>query len=275
MAWRIDSSIIQGEFDFTIRGEVEGTLVVAGRAEPVLVRLTGVPWRDLAGHRLRFSRRVGLGEVVALAPGFAGDQSGSAGDMTASRKVKVPDRPLEELFHRSSDPAIQRTSPGAGKTAFISSGSAKKFEAARLAAESEPDCIEEDFTHPLVARSRAPGTRLNKEARTAGWIDDSASGEHPLEALADGIWFGSTKLAGALNGAPSDREWPPDPLLAGDTLVRLKKAREFFHDSLASARSAREDGLALPNWLGAAADEISALLAEVERLIAEARRVLE
>jgi len=126
-----------------------------------------------------------------------------------------------------------------------------------------------------VARSRALGTPLNKEARTAGWIDDSASGEHPLEALTDGIWFGSTKLAGALNGAPSDREWPPDPLLAGDTLVRLRKAREFFHDSLASARSAREDGLALPNWLGAAADEISALLAEVEQLIAEARRVLE
>ena len=44
----------------------------------------------------------------------------------------------------------------------------------------------------------------------------------------------SAKLAGALNRGSCDEEWPPPPIFAGDTLVRLKKARGFLRDALAA-----------------------------------------
>jgi hypothetical protein len=413
MAWRIDQSVERGELDFTIRGEISGSIAVAGRVEPILLRLSGIPFRDLAGHRLRFTRATGPDEPVALEPQFSSNQSGAAGDMTASKKVKVPGRPLEELFNGPGDPedfpwhwenclslewfseengrvVLESTSleleiealgtwslDEAGETAAreqnrdhllhfmekittpaepddfadylpredegpVSSAEAmadeeaarqnklldrigKRLEeegsfddetfdrimaeererlriesgeperapltpeeearrerwidemnaAANFVEEDQPASLDEDWDHPLAARAMALGSRLNKEARLAGWLDDSAGGEHPLEALADQIWLGATKLAGALNGPPDDREWPPDPLFAGDKLVRLKAARDFFHDALAAVRSAQEDALAKPDWLRAAADEVSALLAEVEQLIADVRRVLE
>lgn len=413
MAWRIDQSVVRGELDFTVRGEISGEFTVAGRDEPILLRLSGIPYRDLAGHRLRFTRAVGSGEIVDLAPGFSGRQSGAAGDMTASRKVKVPGRPIEELFSDSGDSesfpwhwanclylewfsekngrvVIETTEleleiealgtwslDEAGEAAareqnrdhlfhfmekitapaepddfadylpredegpFSAAEAMADEEAARrnklldrigkrleeedsfddetfdrimaeererlriesgeperapltpeeearrerwidemnaavnFVEEDQPASLDEDWDHPLAASAMALGSRLNKEARLAGWLDDSAGGEHPLKALADQTWLGATKLAGALNGPPDDREWPPDPLFAGDKLVRLKAARDFFHDALAAVRSAQEDALAKPDWLSAAADEVSAVLAEVEQLIADVRRVLE
>lgn len=95
MAWRIDEAVIDGEIDNRVRGLVTGTLRLAGFDEPIQLELKGNAWRDLAGRRLRF---------VNPAPKPAGDlaslgklQSGAAGDLTASRKVKVPDIPLNQI----------------------------------------------------------------------------------------------------------------------------------------------------------------------------------
>lgn len=94
MAWRIEESVIRGEIDNRVRGQVTGWIWIVGRAEPVELALTGNCWRDLAGRRLEFTNpepKPGVSES------FAARQEGAAGDITASRKVKVPDIPLDQI----------------------------------------------------------------------------------------------------------------------------------------------------------------------------------
>ncbi|MBI2511884.1 MAG: hypothetical protein HYV96_07895 [Opitutae bacterium] len=94
MAWRIDEQVIRGEIDNRTRGRVTGRIWFVGRAEPVELELTGDCWRDLAGRRLEF---VNPAPKPGLAESFAARQVGSVGDVTASRKVKVLDFPLEDM----------------------------------------------------------------------------------------------------------------------------------------------------------------------------------
>jgi hypothetical protein len=95
MAWRIEESLIRGELDNRTRGRVTGQLWFVGRDEPVVLDLIGNAWRDIAGHLLRFTNpnpKAGdLGSFSAL-------QQGVTGDITASRKVKVPDCSMDELM---------------------------------------------------------------------------------------------------------------------------------------------------------------------------------
>jgi hypothetical protein len=94
MAWRIDESVIRGEIDNRVRGRVTGRIWFVGREAPVEFEFAGNAWRDLAGRRLEFVN-------PAPKPGrletFAGRQTGVIGDCTASRKVKVPDIPMEQI----------------------------------------------------------------------------------------------------------------------------------------------------------------------------------
>ncbi len=98
MAWRIEESLIKGEVDNRVRGRVTGRLWFMGRDEPVVLELAGNAWRDLAGHLLRFTNpdpkpaRPGEWDNFPLA------QRGVTGDITASRKVKVPDCSMDELM---------------------------------------------------------------------------------------------------------------------------------------------------------------------------------
>jgi hypothetical protein len=94
MAWRIDENLLHGEIDNRTRGRVTGRLWFAGRPQPVELDLTGNAWRDLAGRRLMF---VNPEPKPGLAASFATRQHGPAGDITASRKVKVPDIPLDQI----------------------------------------------------------------------------------------------------------------------------------------------------------------------------------
>lgn len=94
MAWRIDDHVIRGEIDNRARGRVTGRLWFVGRTEPVMLDLTGNTWRDLAGRRLEF---VNPEPKPGLPDTFAAVQRGAAGDITASRKVKVPEVPLEQI----------------------------------------------------------------------------------------------------------------------------------------------------------------------------------
>jgi hypothetical protein len=98
MAWRIDEALIRGEIDNRTRGVVRGTLWFAGRTEPVVLELTGNPWRDLAGCVLRFTNPAPNAAGAGKLEGFASRQVGSAGDITASRKVKVPECTMDELM---------------------------------------------------------------------------------------------------------------------------------------------------------------------------------
>lgn len=95
MAWRIDEYVIRGEIDNRIRDRVTGRIWFEGRAEPVELDLAGNAWRDLAGRRLEFTNpQPKPGEDLDR---LATKQTGAIGDCTASRKVKVPDIPMNQI----------------------------------------------------------------------------------------------------------------------------------------------------------------------------------
>lgn len=94
MAWRIDEAVIRGEIDNRTRGRVTGRLWLHGRDEPLLLDLAGDCHRDLAGRQLEFvNPRPQPADLAKLATA----QRGRAGDITASRKVRVPDIPLDQI----------------------------------------------------------------------------------------------------------------------------------------------------------------------------------
>jgi len=97
VAWRIHDSTQRGEIDNRERGRVRGRIWLHGRAEPIELELEGNACPDLAGCLLTFEN---LAETMPLRPdaNFAARQRGTIGDLTASRKVRVPDVPIEEFF---------------------------------------------------------------------------------------------------------------------------------------------------------------------------------
>ncbi len=93
MAWRLGKSVIRGEVDNRERGCVTGRIWLVGCEEPITLTLEGDCLRDIAGARLRFHNPAPEpGDHVNL----AAHQSGAAGDMTASRKVRVLEVSMEE-----------------------------------------------------------------------------------------------------------------------------------------------------------------------------------
>lgn len=97
MAWRIDEAVTHGEIDNTVEGRTTGRIWLTGRDEPLALNLVGDCWRDLAGTRLHFKNPSPVPATDANALDI--DQTGIVGDMTASRKSKVPTVDREEL-HR-------------------------------------------------------------------------------------------------------------------------------------------------------------------------------
>ena len=95
MAWRIDESVVRGEIDNRVKGQVTGRIWFVGLDEPMELKLKGNPWRDLAGHMLTFTQ---ANPKPGKLEGLAKLQLGMMGDMTASRKVKVPEIPIEEVM---------------------------------------------------------------------------------------------------------------------------------------------------------------------------------
>jgi len=94
MAWRIEDAVAYGEIDNTVEGHTTGRIWLAGRDEPLILSLDGDCWRDLAGTRLRFENPAP--KVMADSDALDVDQAGIVGDMTASRKNKVPTVSEEE-----------------------------------------------------------------------------------------------------------------------------------------------------------------------------------
>ena len=97
MAWRIHECVSKGEIDNRQRDHVRGQIWLVGRDEPIRLDLSGNCLRDLAGCFVKFENpqaKPAADQDVAL----AGRQSGVAGEITASRKVRVFDVPLEEAL---------------------------------------------------------------------------------------------------------------------------------------------------------------------------------
>ena len=97
MAWRLNQSVVKGEIDNRTKGVVTGKIWLAGIENPIELRLDGNCHRDMAGHRLTFENPNPVkpdDEHTDLNP----QQIGLVGDLTASRKVRVFDIPLEEAL---------------------------------------------------------------------------------------------------------------------------------------------------------------------------------
>lgn len=157
---------------------------------------------------------------------------------------------------------------------WIDEMNAAAEEALREDGEQD-DCDDELASHPLVDHCRELGVRMYHEVENAGWVPEGAPEEHPLRDAVYGVEFASAKLAGALSGAVRREQWPPDPLFAGDTLVRLKKARNHLRDALAGLNAADEQRLAEFDWRVARRAEVTSLLQQVDGLIREVRESLQ
>ncbi len=100
MAWRIEDAVAHGEIDNTVEGHTTGRIWLADRDEPLILSLDGDCWRDLAGTRLQFENPAPKAGPDSEALDV--DQAGIVGDMTASRKNKVPtvsEEEFNELYH--------------------------------------------------------------------------------------------------------------------------------------------------------------------------------
>lgn len=106
MAFRIHDSVVRGEIDNRVKGIVSGKIWLEGRSEPLTLELRGNAYPDLAGCLLTFTNplpRVPHPQLAALQT----RQDGAVGDLTASRKARVLDIPLEqvrEMSRRNEEP---------------------------------------------------------------------------------------------------------------------------------------------------------------------------
>jgi hypothetical protein len=106
MAFRIHDSVVRGEIDNRVKGIVRGKIWVEGRAGLVVLELEGNAWPDLASCLLTFTNpqpRVPHPHLDSL----HSIQRGRIGDLTASRKVRVFDVPLQQaldMIHREEVP---------------------------------------------------------------------------------------------------------------------------------------------------------------------------
>ena len=97
MAMRIHQRVVRGEIDNREQGHVRGRIWLLDHDKPLILDLTGNCWRDLAGCRMTFRNPqpvLAADEAYEVAPA----QIGTAGDVTASRKVRVFDVPLEDAL---------------------------------------------------------------------------------------------------------------------------------------------------------------------------------
>ncbi len=96
MAWRLDEAVEHGLIDNAVEGTTTGKIWLKGRDEPLILSLNGDCWRDLAGTTLEFENLQPreLAEISELDT----DQTGIVGDITASRKAKVPTLSEEQII---------------------------------------------------------------------------------------------------------------------------------------------------------------------------------
>ncbi|WP_411827149.1 hypothetical protein [Luteolibacter sp. AS25] len=95
MAWRLDQTVEHGLIDNTVEGITTGKIWLVGRDEPLILSLNGDCWRDLAGTILEFENPKPSADPEVLE--LDTDQTGIIGDITASRKARIPDLADDEI----------------------------------------------------------------------------------------------------------------------------------------------------------------------------------
>lgn len=95
MAWRIEENVLRGEIDNRVRGRVTARLWFCGHEDtPMDILLQGDAEPDLHGRFITFTNP---DPKPGLPQGLRMEQRGQAGHITASRKVKIPDVPLDRI----------------------------------------------------------------------------------------------------------------------------------------------------------------------------------
>jgi hypothetical protein len=180
MAWRIDEFLVRGEIDNHVRGRVTGRLWFAGRADPVELDLDGNAWRDVAGRLLVF---VNPAPKAGMQDGLRGTQTGVVGDITASRKVKVPEIPLDQIgeycaarrpwpWHWGNSLYLEWFSIANGRVVIESAGYGLS-----AVGEAAWEMTEEEERNQRQANGEALGRfmeRLDKAAAAAAEREDAA-----------------------------------------------------------------------------------------------------
>ena len=95
MAWRLHEHVLRGRIDNRARGCVTGEIWLAGIDQPLVLELKGDCAPDVAGCELSFENPNPI--PMSTRPP-APQQRGPAGDITAARKVRVFDVPIEEAL---------------------------------------------------------------------------------------------------------------------------------------------------------------------------------
>lgn len=98
MAFRIHDSVIHGEIDNRVKGIVRGKIWLHGFAQPLVLELMGNAHPDLAGCLLTFTNPQPPAPVLRPED-LSLTQHGAIGDLTASRKVRVPSVPMDEFLN--------------------------------------------------------------------------------------------------------------------------------------------------------------------------------
>ena len=98
MAWRIHEHVLRGRIDNRARGRVTGEIWLAGIDQPLILELRGDCAPDVAGCELSFENPSPI-PMTTKPPAL--QQRGPAGDITAARKVRVFDVPIEEALAMS------------------------------------------------------------------------------------------------------------------------------------------------------------------------------
>ena len=88
MTLRLEDSLVRGELDCREKGRVTGRLWLLGRSDPVVVELTGLPSRDMAGLLLRLKCEYPPEEQ---APSLPTSQIGRLLVCTASERKRIPE----------------------------------------------------------------------------------------------------------------------------------------------------------------------------------------
>lgn len=184
MAWRIDEQVIRGEIDNRMRGRVKGRIWFVGLEEPVELKLEGNCWRDLAGRSLEFSNpEPKAGDLDGMAP----IQDGVVGDITASRKVKVPEIPMSQVgeycaakkkwpWHWGNSLYLEWFSARNGRVVIESAG----FEL-KIGGEAAWEMTEEEETEQRKANSAAMTGTMDRLSEATDASDATAHDDTPGE----------------------------------------------------------------------------------------------
>ena len=191
MAWRLNKAVIRGEIDNRIKGVVTGKIWLVGVADPIDLQLEGDCWRDMAGCLLTFENPN---------PQKADDehsdlnlhQGGLVGDMTASRKVRVLEIPVEEAY--------------------------RMCKRGEKPPEHMGNCLYLEWYSDFNGRVVIESTNYQITISEPAWLMTEAEEVEQRETNSEAIVKWMERLTGAISAterkeeieAAEDREWSPD-----------------------------------------------------------------